>query len=166
MMNKTIKTGLAGFTISEIIISLMMSAVLIGLVVNLYEYFLKINRENDKILTDYEYVLNFEHLLSKSMSESDSVYFFPYGTLMLHKNGLETSFLFSDSVIIYSNPEPADTFFIKISGIESIYHPLAPTLLISLNIHVLHSKHTIALKFIKKYEGKTVVKSQLRKNEN
>ena len=163
MMNKTVKTKLAGFTISEIIISLMMSAILIGLVVKLYEYFLEINRANDKALTDFEHVLNFEHLLSKSMAESDSVRFFPENeTLAFYKNGLQTFFSFSDSAAVYCNPMPADTFFIKTVGIESVYHTLAPTLPVALNIHLLHSKHTVTLKLIKEYEGATIVKSQLR----
>ena len=164
MMNKTkIRGFLSGFTISEIVISLMLSAILIGLIVKLYEYFLEINRANDKTLTDYEYVLNFEQLLSKSMIYSDSVRFFPeYETLMFYKNDTQTFFSFSDSAVVYRNWGLIDTFFIKIRDIESVYHPLAPELLTSLSFNVLYSKHIIMLKFNKEYDGEKIVKSQLR----
>ena len=165
-MNKTKKTKVSGFTIAEIIIALMLSAILTGIVVKLYEYISETFRANDKNLSGYEAVLNFEQLLSKSMEDADSVHFFPDDALKFYKNEIETSFLFSDSAVIYRNRKPADTFFIKVSEITSAYHISAPSLLVSLNINVLHYKHIIALEFIKEYDGETIVKSQLRSNEN
>ena len=167
MINKTTKTKFPGFTISEIIISLMLSAILISLVVKLFEYFLEIHRDNDKNLSNYEEILNFELLLNKSMAEADIVYFFPKSAeLKFSKNGFEIFLSFSDSNIVYRNYEQVDTFFIKTSGIVGVYHTLAPSMLVSLSFNALHPKHIIALKFMKEYDGETIVKSQLMNYEN
>lgn len=166
MKNEMVKARLPGFTISEIIISLIMSAILIGLVVKLYEYLSEIHRANDENLLNYEAVLNFEHLLFKSMEESDSVCFFPGIELKFYKKDQETSFSFSDSIVVYRDSELTDTFFIKIAEINGVYHPIEPSLLLSLSFHVMNSGNVIALELIKEYDGETIVKSQLRNNEN
>ena len=166
MSYKKQKGWLKSFTLTEIIISLAISAVLVSLVVKLFTFFSETQSINNKKLSDYEEIINTEHLLSELMEESDSVHYTNESLDFYFENNQEKTISFYDSFIIYNDSDLSDTLHLNAGEIESEFHTSAPSLLKSFSFQVSYSNQILPIKIIKEYEGAVIVNSQINIDEN
>lgn len=166
MTRKSLKGSLKSFTLTEVIISLAISAVLISFVVKLFTFFSETQKNNNRKLSDYEEIIHTEYLLSKLMSESDSIHFSNDKLTFYMDNNQDKSLSFYDSLIVYNDSGSCDTFHLKTGRIQSEFNPFASLMLQSISFSVFYANQILPIKIIKQYEGRIIVNSQIYMNEN
>ena len=166
MAKKGLNRRLKSFTLTEVIISLAISAILISLVVKLFTIFSDAQKNNNRIMSDYEEIIRTEYLLSRLMSESDSIHFNDHRLTFYKDNNEDKSLSFYDSLIVFNNSGSFDTFHLKIGEIHIEFNPFASSILQSISFSVFYSNQVLPINIIKQYEGRIIVNSQIYTNEN
>jgi len=170
-MNKSVRNAyhksyrLSGFTLTEMIVSLAISAVLISLVIKLFTLFSEAQNVNDINNSDIEELLQAERVMSDMISSSDSMHFYTNCLTLYFEEQKTGRFTFDESCIVFSTNESIDTFHISTGDIKCTFNPYAPELAEMLFVPVTCSGQIITLCFVKEYEGEVIVKSQIVRDE-
>lgn len=160
------KSFVNGFTLTEIIVSLAISAVLISLVIKLFILFTESQKKNDKKSSDYEELFQAEKVISDLILNSDSIHYEQNYLTLFFDEQVSDEIAFYETAIIIKTSNYTDTFHISTGEIRCNFIPYSPQLVKSVFIPVNYSGHNIVMSFEKEYEGAAIVKSQTDQNEN
>jgi prepilin-type N-terminal cleavage/methylation domain-containing protein len=157
---------LSGFTLTEILITLTISAILISLVVNLFTYISEAQKTNDKKTSEYEEMLMADRVISDRISSADSIHFSQNCLTFFYKKDVRDEIIFNRSNIIINTRDYCDTLHLSTGDVECSFNRFAPGLVETVIVPITLNGQTIKMSFAKEYEGEIIVRSQTSYDEN
>lgn len=160
------KKMLQGFTLTEIMVTLAISAILLGMVVKLFTWMHNEQKRADSIATAYESMLLLNDLISDMMSGADSVLISDANVAFYSSENNTRRVSFDSDFIMLQTDEYCDTFRLSTGEIKASFNKIDSTLVETLIIPVVINGQAVELSFEKEYEGKLLVNRQTIYNEN
>jgi prepilin-type N-terminal cleavage/methylation domain-containing protein len=164
--NKKDKEMLKAFTLTEIIVTLAISAILIGIVVKLFTWFSETQKANDLRSSSYETMLQASGVISEMMSGADSVRYSENELTFYFKEEKSKHIAFNNNYLLIETPDYCDTLHLSAGEIKVTYNKVATGLVETIKVPVFLDKQTIVMDFEKEYEGALLVNLQAGHYEN
>jgi prepilin-type N-terminal cleavage/methylation domain-containing protein len=157
---------LKAFTLTEIMVTLAISAILLGMVVKLFTWMHSEQKKADYKATAYESMLLFSDLVSDMMSGADSVLYSDASIMFYFSENGTRKISFNSDYILLQTDEYCDTFRLSTGEIKASFNNVDSQLVEKLKIPVVIDGQAVELSFEKEYEGELLVNRQAINNEN
>lgn len=154
------------FTLTEIIVATLLSAILIGLVVSAFSFLIRHMRNEIGLMDKIEDVFIFESYLANNAIKCDSIKA-DENHLKLYENGdSDYSVEFSDNCIVLHSCQITDTFNLNCSDLWYSFYDASTELISEVNLNINIGPLIIPLVILKEYEGLVLANSKTIENEN
>lgn len=162
----SISKKLPAFTLTEIVVATLLSAILIGIVVSAFTFLLDHMQNEAGLMDDIENTFLLESYLVNNATKCDSVKS-DNNHLKLYENGVsDYSVEFNDNCIVLHTHEITDTFNLYYSDLRYSFYDTKTELISEVNFNINIGTLHIPMVIAKVYEGLTLVNSKTIWHEN
>lgn len=153
------------FTLTEIIVASLMSAILISLVISVFSFLIGQIKKEKELLGSIEDILMLERFLETNTLKCDSVYA-NENQLRFYVNGLDYRTLdFNDNYILIHIGETIDTVHLVSSDLWYSRNSSGNNVISQIRFNIISGSMAIPIVISKEYEGVVLVNSNTNCNE-
>ncbi len=151
---------LRSFTLTEILVATLLSAILLAFVVTVFSFFMNRVRSENNNMNQMEAIFLLESSLDEVMRKCDSILVENHQLLFFTSGEKDSYAEFGDSMIVVCLRETCDTFRLSHKDMHSTY--LTETGLISrIDFNIDLGTFSVPVSLLKEYEGAVLVNSKV-----